>query len=76
MVNIIRTYHVRILIGVTFFLFGFFVIANALDMSLRDMMIGLGAGAICGAVMLVVAVGSSIELDPVLRKRLKSESRA
>ena len=61
---------VRILIGVAFFLFGFFVIASALDLSVRDMMIGLIAGVVGGITMLVVAVGNSMSLPQSLKVRL------
>jgi hypothetical protein len=54
---------------VSFFLFGFFVVAQCLDLSLRDIFVGLLAGAIGGAVMLAMAVVGSAELSPTLRAR-------
>ena len=69
MLKIIKGYRARILIGVSFFLFGFFVIAQCLDLSLRDIFVGLLAGAIGGAVMLVMAAAGSVELSPALRER-------
>ena len=69
MIKIIKAYHARILIGVSFFLFGFFVVAQCLDLSLHDIFVGLLAGAIGGVVMLVMAVAGSAELSPALRAR-------
>ena len=69
MIKIIKVYHARILIGVSFYLFGFFVVAQCLDLSLHDIFVGLLAGAIGGGVMLVMAVASSAELSPALRAR-------
>lgn len=47
---------VRIVMGVAFFLFGFFVVANALDLDDRDIVIGLIAGFIGGVTMLIAAI--------------------
>ena len=69
MLKITKVYRAHILIGVSFFLFGFFVVAQCLDLSLHDIFVGLLAGAIGGAVMLVIAVKDSAELSPVLRAR-------
>ena len=74
MQKIIQAYSVRAINGMAFFLFGFFTIAKTLDMSLHETLIGLGAGAIGGMVMLVVAAGSSIEMSPALRKRFWREA--
>jgi fluoride ion exporter CrcB/FEX len=47
---------VPITIGVSFYLFGFFVMANALDLTDREIVIGLIAGAIGGLTTLVTAL--------------------
>ena len=44
---------VPITIGVSFYLFGFFVMANVLDLSDREIVIGLIAGAVGGLTTLV-----------------------
>jgi hypothetical protein len=44
---------VPITIGVSFFLFGFFVMANVLNLSDREIIIGLIAGAVGGMTTLV-----------------------
>jgi hypothetical protein len=41
------------IISISFFVFGFFVVANALDLALREIVIGLIAGAVGGITMLV-----------------------
>ena len=41
-----------------------------MDMTYRDVIVGLIAGAVCGITMLVVTVGVSFELSPAVRKRL------
>jgi hypothetical protein len=40
---------------VSFFVFGFFIVANVLHLSERDVAVGLIAGAIGGITMLVVS---------------------
>ena len=60
----------RILIGVSFFLFGFFVIGNALDLTARDIIGGLVAGAVGGVTMLLVILDKAFELRPEIRARL------
>jgi hypothetical protein len=69
MIKIIKIYQTRILIGVPFFLFGFLVVAQCLDLSLPEMFVGLLSGAVGGMVMLAVAVAGSLELNPALRAR-------
>ena len=66
MLTAIRPFATRIVIGVAFFLFGFFVISSALDLSLSEIMVGLVAGTVCGATMLVVTVMDKIHI-PGLR---------
>ena len=47
---------VRIVTGVAFFLFGFFVVANTLDLADREIVAGLVAGFIGGLTMLLTVV--------------------
>jgi hypothetical protein len=47
---------VTITIGVSFFVFGFFIVANILQLSERDVVVGLISGAVGGLTMLAVAV--------------------
>jgi hypothetical protein len=56
--------------GIACYLAGFSVTAVLLDLTDRDVIVGLIAGAVCGITMLVVTVGGSFELRPALRKRL------
>jgi uncharacterized YccA/Bax inhibitor family protein len=55
MLNYVKKQTVTITIGVSFFVFGFFVVANVLHLSERDILIGLISGAIGGATMLLVS---------------------
>jgi len=55
MLSYVQSHTVPITIGVSFFVFGFFVFANVLNLSDRDVLIGLIAGAICGVTMLTVS---------------------
>lgn len=57
--KLIQEYHARILIGIVFYLAGFFVTAALADLSGRDIVVGLIAGAICGTTMLIVTLGKS-----------------
>ena len=56
MLQQIQGQSVRIVIGVAFFLFGFFITANALALSDRDIAIGLLAGLIGGLTMLIAVM--------------------
>jgi uncharacterized YccA/Bax inhibitor family protein len=56
MLDYIKQQNVTITIGVSFFVFGFFVAANVLRLSEREVMIGLISGAVCGMTMLVVSL--------------------
>lgn len=47
------------LIGALFFLFGFFVTAQVLDMTLRDIVVGLVAGVCAGIVTLASVLHQS-----------------
>jgi hypothetical protein len=64
---------VPIVISVLFFMFGSFVTAQALDMSLREIMIGLFAGAAGGIAMLVATLHQN-DVDAVASARTKLTS--
>jgi hypothetical protein len=49
----LKRHTVPITIGVSFYIFGFFVVANALSLSDRDIVVGLIAGSIAGITILV-----------------------
>jgi len=55
MLAYVKKQTVTITIGVSFFVLGFFISANLLNLSERDVLVGLISGAICGATMLAVA---------------------
>jgi uncharacterized YccA/Bax inhibitor family protein len=55
MLSYVKKQTVTITIGVSFFVFGFFIVANLLHLSERDILIGLISGAIGGATMLLVS---------------------
>ncbi len=55
MLSYVKTQTVTITIGVSFFVFGFFIVANLLHLSERDVLVGLISGAIGGVTMLVVS---------------------
>ena len=56
MLEQLQSHAVRIVMGVAFYLFGFFVVANALDLSDREIVIGLIAGMVGGVTMLVAVI--------------------
>ena len=56
MLSYVKKQTVTITIGVSFFVFGFFVVANLLNLSERDVLVGLVSGAIGGATMLAVSL--------------------
>ena len=56
MLSYVKTQTVTITIGVSFFVFGFFIVANLLNLSERDVLIGLISGAIGGVTMLAVSL--------------------
>jgi hypothetical protein len=56
MMNYVRIHTVTITIGVSFFVFGFFIAANILHLSERDVVVGLISGAIGGLTMLLTAI--------------------
>jgi hypothetical protein len=51
-----RELRVAMTIAVSFYIFGFFVIANLLGLSAREIVVGLFAGAIGGVTTLVAVV--------------------
>ena len=55
MLNYVKKQTVTITIGVSFFVFGFFIAANLLNLSERDVLVGLISGAIGGVTMLAVS---------------------
>lgn len=65
MIHDIRKLMIPIVIGISFFIFGFFVTANALDLSLREIVIGLIAGAV-GGITTLVAVLHQARARPAL----------
>jgi hypothetical protein len=60
----LRTFLVPGIIAISFFIFGFFVTANALDLALREIVIGLIAGAVGGATMLVAQLHEAHAAQP------------
>lgn len=60
----------RIIIGVSFYILGFFVVAGALDLTARDIVSGLIAGAVGGLTILLVVLDRSVELRHDVRARL------
>jgi fluoride ion exporter CrcB/FEX len=56
MLRQLESHAVRIVTGVAFFLFGFFVVANALDLADREIVVGLIAGFVGGVTMLVAVM--------------------
>jgi fluoride ion exporter CrcB/FEX len=56
MLQQLQSHAVRIVTGVAFFLFGFFVVANALDLQDREIVVGLIAGVVGGLTMLVAVM--------------------
>ena len=65
MIHELRKLTIPILIAVSFFLFGFFVTANALDLSLREIVVGLIAGAV-GGITTLAAVLHQARTRPAL----------
>lgn len=56
MMTYVRKHTVTITIGVSFFVFGFFIVANILHLSERDILVGLISGAVGGVTMMAVAL--------------------
>jgi enoyl-CoA hydratase/carnithine racemase len=63
MLQQVQNHAVRIVMGVAFYLFGFFVVANALGLADREIVIGLVAGFIGGLTMLAAVVRHERALD-------------
>jgi hypothetical protein len=63
MLQRVQNHAVRIVMGVAFYLFGFFVVANALELADLEIMFGLVAGLIGGLTMLVVVMRQERALD-------------
>jgi len=55
MLHYVKKQTVTITIGVSFFVFGFFIAANLLQLSERDVLVGLISGAVGGVTMLLVS---------------------
>ena len=51
-----------ITIGVSFFVFGFFIVANLLHLSERDVLVGLISGAVGGVTMLAGVAGAGAQV--------------
>jgi uncharacterized YccA/Bax inhibitor family protein len=56
MLSYVKNQTVTITISVSFFVFGFFVVANILHLSGREVLVGLISGAVGGLTMLAVSV--------------------
>jgi hypothetical protein len=52
----IQNHAARIVMGAAFYLFGFFVVANALELGDRDIVVGLVAGLVGGVTMLAAVM--------------------
>ena len=61
---------VRIAIGASFYVWGLLVTANVLEMSGRDIVVGLVAGGVGGITMLLVTLSGSFDLKSEIRRRL------
>jgi hypothetical protein len=55
MLSYVKKQTVPITIGVSFYVLGFFIVANFLHLSGRDVLIGLVSGAVGGVTMLLVS---------------------
>ena len=56
MLSYVKTQTVTITIGVSFFVLGFFIVANLLKLTERDVLVGLLSGAVGGVTMLATSV--------------------
>jgi hypothetical protein len=65
MMSYVKQQTVTITIGVSFFVFGFFIAANLLHLSERDVLVGLISGAICGITILAVSLMQERRSDAV-----------
>ena len=65
MMSYVKQQTVTITISVSFFVFGFFIAANLLHLSERDVLVGLISGAICGITILAVSLMQERQSDAV-----------
>jgi hypothetical protein len=65
MLSYVKQQTVTITIGVSFFVFGFFIVANLLHLSESEILIGLISGAVGGATMLLVSRAQERKSDSV-----------
>jgi hypothetical protein len=56
MLSYVKKQTVTITIGVSFFVFGFFIVANLLKLTERDVLVGLISGAVGGVTMLATSL--------------------
>ena len=56
MLSYVKKQTVTITIDVSFFVFGFFIVANLLKLTERDVLIGLISGAVGGGTMLAASL--------------------
>jgi hypothetical protein len=56
MLSYVKKQTVTITIGVSFFVFGFFIVANLLKLTERDVLVGLVSGAVGGVTMLAASL--------------------
>ena len=74
MLSYVKQQTVTITIGVSFFVFGFFIAANLLHLSERDVLVGLISGAIGGVTMLRCRGCRSARPDPFPPDGVTSDS--
>jgi uncharacterized membrane protein len=65
MLSYVKKQTVTITIGVSFFVFGFFIAATLLNLSERDVVVGLISGAVCGLTILAVSLTQERRSDAV-----------
>jgi hypothetical protein len=65
MLQQLQSHSVRIVSGVAYFLFGFFVTANALDLQDREIAIGLFAGFVGGVTVLAAVMWQERRLGAI-----------
>jgi uncharacterized YccA/Bax inhibitor family protein len=65
MLSYVKKQTVTITIGVSFFVFGFFIVANLLHLSERDIVVGLISGAVGGITMLLVSLVQERRSAPI-----------
>ena len=70
----VKTHTVPITIGVSFYIFGFFVMANVLRLTDRDIVVGLIAGSVTGITILVSMLWHERKAGPSQRPAAVSAS--